>query len=310
MFVFLTMGRSRIRDHTKIKTTRRSRNISTVGFPLFRARSLDPACALASNSVLLSWTTIVKIQKEEVRRYRIFLKNLSLHSFVDNRLLIFPDSAYLTLFLFKRKDIVRMLPAIAWKLAETHTERNSFGDWPMIATGHILRRITSPCSWYYLQNLLNLASSHMSEMFGGSRKNFPAIQAELLMGPLKKPFWYYRLYEYAEAVKRTAGPWEILMDLLMGRFFVWLVRVVLIFFNKWCTTGINAHSCSSFRLCDHSVAQWCNCQDKLREEGTIGRYIWGSGWKYHFPMSLRLVRRGIYCTETADTVIDGIFTHL
>lgn len=195
------MTLARLKDHSGKKAIRRIRKWSSVIAPILRSRSIDPDSGIASNLVLLKWAK--GIHKHITENNRIVKRTnfISMHSFTQHRFPYFSDAICLSLFRFRRTDIMRMVPVIGWPYGATHTTRNRYGLCPLLATCILLRRMATPARWVDLEETFYLQYSHLSEIFWEVMHNFIEERAGIVLEDMNGAFWKERFFRYAQSIK-------------------------------------------------------------------------------------------------------------
>ena len=107
----------------------------------------------------------VDVHYKERRKILQRCRKIRLTSFVEHRFLNFSDAVMLQLFRFRRADIYRLVPFIAWPEAKHRTKRNRYAVTPLLVTCVVLRRLASPTLWADLELLFGLLTSQLSEVF-------------------------------------------------------------------------------------------------------------------------------------------------
>ena len=108
-------------------------------------------------------------------------------------------------FLFRKEDIIRMIPVVAWPESVTHTARNGYGMTAILATCILLRRLATPCRWHDLELLFGKHASHLSECFWETLECFMEARGNLVQGPMSSSFISRRAAIYAEAIHNKCG---------------------------------------------------------------------------------------------------------
>ena len=122
----------------------------------------------------------------------------------------------LQLFRFRRVDIYRLVPFIAWPEAKQRTERNHYAVTPLLVTCVVLRRLASPTRWAELELLFGLQTSQLSGVFWEEMQHFLAERSELILGQPVGSFWEPRFEEYGEAVEKKSNALENVVAFIDG----------------------------------------------------------------------------------------------
>ena len=122
----------------------------------------------------------------------------------------------LQLFRFRRVDIYRLVPFIAWPEAKQRTERNHYAVTPLLVTCVVLRRLASPTRWAELELLFGLQTSQLSEMFWEGMQHFLAERSELILGDPVGSFCAPRFDEYGEAVEKKSNALDNVVAFIDG----------------------------------------------------------------------------------------------
>jgi len=110
------------------------------------------------------------------------------------------DAMSLSLFRFRKEDVVRMVRAIAWPGQWTKTKRNRYACDPILVTCLILRRVSSPARWVDMEVLFGRHGSQMSEIFWEGLEHFLDVRQYLMTGEISATFVRERAPMYAAAI--------------------------------------------------------------------------------------------------------------
>lgn len=109
------------------------------------------------------------------------------------------------LFRFCRKDVMRMIPVMAWPEEKRKTSMNGYSVNPLLATCVVLRRLTTPDRWCDLECLFGKFSSQLAEIFRDGLNHFVRARSNLLTSVIPKAFIAGRSQAYASAVFEKSG---------------------------------------------------------------------------------------------------------
>lgn len=123
-------------------------------------------------------------------------------SFNFNR---FTDLECLLLLRFRKKDIVRLIPVIAWPVLKLHTSRNRYAVTPILATCILLRRLATPARWTDLIRLFGKWPPQMSEIFWESLEHMLHYRKHLITDSIGSDFMRQRAEMYAGKVFEKCG---------------------------------------------------------------------------------------------------------
>ena len=133
------MGRGSQRDHSVTLATGRAMKWRASLRVLMARRHLPSPSS--TSAVLMHCIKRCTSEQGELLRFSERSNRISLSSFSYN-FNAFTDVCCLSLFRFRKQDVIRMVTAIAWK--REITTRNSYMCSPLLVTCVVLRRLTTP----------------------------------------------------------------------------------------------------------------------------------------------------------------------
>ena len=147
------MGLGRQSDHTRNAVVARALVWKGIIPIIFKKRREDPASAFSSNRLFLIITNNLR---RKLREYNFQLRRslrISITSFDDHRFPFMSDNVLLSLFRFRRDDIMRVVQVMSWPLNRKRTKRNRYSVTPLLATCVVLRRLASATRWRDLEEV-------------------------------------------------------------------------------------------------------------------------------------------------------------
>jgi hypothetical protein len=145
------MPLGRLRDHTARQVDRRSRRWAIIGAEMAKRRA-NIASAFSSTSALCAAMKMYMEVKENRDNHVRRSKCVSISDFSFN-FNSFSDSDCLSLFRFRKSDVLRKVTAISWPEYRISSTRNRYSVTPLLASCILLRMLASPCRWRYLELL-------------------------------------------------------------------------------------------------------------------------------------------------------------
>jgi hypothetical protein len=112
----------------------------------------------------------------------------------------FTDSDCLSLFRFRKSDVLRMVTAILWPEYRISSTLNRYSVTPLLASCILLRRLASPCLWRDLEFLYGKHASQLSEILWECIENFLPVREHLITGDLHIAYLAANSSRYAHAV--------------------------------------------------------------------------------------------------------------
>jgi nuclease HARBI1 len=192
------MPLGRQKDHSAGKVEIRSRRWAIIGREMAKRRA-NIDSAFASTSAMCAVMTLYTKAKENRNNHIQRSKRLSISDFSFN-FNGFSESDSLSLFRFRKDDVLRMMTAIAWPAHRFASKRNRYSVTPLLATCIVLRRLSTPCRWRDLELLFGKHTSQLSEIFWECIENFLSIRENLISGELHRGFLADNASRYAQAV--------------------------------------------------------------------------------------------------------------
>ena len=119
---------------------------------------------------------------------------------------MFSDAECLSLFRFTKRDISRVIIALAWPENQNHTKKNRYAVTPLLTTCIVLRRLSSSSRWTDMEIMFGKYAAQLSEIFWESLEHFMKrreclLSSVSLIGHYMSP----RARIYANAIREKGG---------------------------------------------------------------------------------------------------------
>ena len=111
----------------------------------------------------------------------------------------FTDVCCLSLFRFRKQDLIGLVTAIAWN--REITTRNRYMCSPLLVTCVVLRRLTTPAPWRDMEMLFGKHGGQLSEKFWEGIEGFLEVRQNLVLSDVDSTFFSERAELYACAIK-------------------------------------------------------------------------------------------------------------
>jgi nuclease HARBI1 len=197
------MPLGRLRDHTARQVDCRSKRWAIIGVEMAKRRA-NIASAFTSTSALCAAMKMHMEVKENRDNHVRRSKCVSTSDFSFN-FNCFSDSDCLSLFRFRKSDVLRMVKAIAWPEYRIGSTRNRYSVTPLLDSCILLRRLASPCRWRDLDLLFGKHASQLSEIFWECIENFLSLREHLITGDLHIGFLAANASRYAHAIRTKSN---------------------------------------------------------------------------------------------------------
>ena len=207
---------SRQSDHTRNAVVARALAWKRIIPIIFKKRREDPASTFSSNRLFL---IVANNLLRKFGEYNFQLRRplrISLTSFDDNRFPFMSDDVLLSLFRFRRDDIMRVVEVMSWPLNRKRTKHNRYSVTPLLATCVVLRRLASATRWRDLEQIFGGHKSQLSEIFWEALMVFVSERVGLVMDIVCAPFWSGLYSGYANAVYCKSNALENVVAFIHG----------------------------------------------------------------------------------------------
>lgn len=115
------------------------------------------------------------------------------------------DMGCVQLFRFRRTDIMRLVPIIAWPPTQRRTRYNGYATDPLMATCIVLRRLATPARWCDLELLFGKHGPQLSIIFREALGIFMRENGNLLDSAIPATFMSDRASRYASSILTRNG---------------------------------------------------------------------------------------------------------
>lgn len=153
----------------------------------------------ASSACLMGITMLYKQRRDDLQHHLERSNRISTADFSFN-FNSFSEASCLSLFRFRKADLIRVVRLIGWPQEKVHTSRNRYSVSPILACCVMLRRIATPARWRDLEELFGKHGPQLSEIFWEAVVHFLEANEHLLTSPISADFFQPRLARYAEAI--------------------------------------------------------------------------------------------------------------
>ena len=194
------MESGRLRDHSLSLSALRRDKWKHILPVICKSRLTSPKSAASSSQALLFSFERYVLHDLETQRY--LRRNQRIHwthfAFNFNSM---TDASSLSLFRFRKKDVIRMVEAVAWPSSQVATARNRYSCSRILVTCVLLRRLCSPARWRDMELLFGRHAAQLSEIFWEGLEQFLNVRKHLITGDICKDFIEANAPFYAQAVR-------------------------------------------------------------------------------------------------------------